>query len=114
VVFEPLLRQPPLTLSPRQIATVKRIVGRFEAGSRYRVERDILPSAEGFFVLGNVRFGWVPHMIYIHDPETKLYFVVDDPALAKMGEAFFKAEGAKPPLQYPSQDQWREILSVLE
>jgi len=113
IVFQPNL-QPPITLSDAQAQTVKSIVERFREPSQVRAEKDILPHESGAFVLGGVHFGWLGRMLYVHDPRTARYYVVEDMTLARLSEAFFKAQGQKPPLKYPSQEEWRQILTVLE
>jgi hypothetical protein len=112
-VFRPNLQEP-IPLSPRQVARVKRIVARFNVPSQVRMEKEILPYESGGFVLGGVHFGWLGRILYVWDPESKRYYVVEDSVLAHMSEVFFKAQGEKPPFHYPSREQWKEILAVLD
>ena len=113
VLFQPILERP-LALSPHQADVVKLMVRHYEDRSQFRVEREILPAFEGAFILGKCRFGWLPGMLCARDPEAGVYYVVEDPKLAKMGEAFFKALGPAPPLRSPSSNEWRRILTALE
>jgi hypothetical protein len=112
-VFQPNL-QDPIILSSRQIETVKRIVGHYKIRSKVRVEKDILPAPEGAFVLGAVRFHWLGNMLYFHDHDANRYYIVEDATLNEMSHTFFEVEGQRPPLQYPSHEQWIKILFVLE
>lgn len=112
-VFRPNL-QAPLTLSQAQVVTLKRVIAQFNEPSQVRREKEILPYESGGFELGDVHFGWLGRMLYVRDPETKRYYVVEDAVLAKMSKAFFEAQGDKPTLQYPSQEKWKEILTVLD
>jgi hypothetical protein len=113
VVFEPNV-QPPITLSDAQARTIKRIVERFREPSQVRAEKDILPHKSGGFVLGSVHFGWLGRMLYVRDPKGGRYYVVEDVALSRMSEAFFKAQGPQPPIKYPTQEEWQQILTALE
>jgi hypothetical protein len=113
VTFVPNL-QPPIMLSPPQAEAVKRVVRRFNQPTEVRTETDILPHESGGFVLGGVRFGWLGRMLYIQDARRKRYYVVEDAVLARLSEAFFRAEGPQPPLKYPSQEEWQQILTALE
>jgi hypothetical protein len=111
-VFEPHFQEP-IALSPQQSATIHHIVELFRNRSNVRMKKDA-PVPDGSFVLGGVRFRWFSNTLYIHDSKTKRYYFVEDAILDKMTKAFFKAQGTKPPLQYPSREQWLEILSVLD
>jgi hypothetical protein len=113
VVFQPNL-QPHITLSHAQAQTIKSIVKRFKEPSLVRTQKDILPHESGAFVLGGVHFGWLGRMLYVRDPRTGRYYIVEDTVLTQLSDAFFKAQGQSPPLKYPSQEEWQKILVVLE
>jgi hypothetical protein len=112
-VFKPNL-QPAITLSDSQAQTIKSIIERFKEPSQVRSEKDILPYESGAFILGNVNFGWFGRTLYIRDHSTERYYVVEHPALARLSEAFFKAEGQSAPLKYPSREEWQKLLTLLE
>ena len=104
------------TLSPRQIMTIKKAIERLNDGSQVKVEKEdanlIAPS--GAFILGDVKFFWFGAYLYIYDSKMERNYIVEDEILGEMDSAFKKAEGSKIPLNEPTREQWREILSVLE
>ena len=85
----------------------------FDDPARVEVRKDILPAYSGFFILGDVQFGWVGSLLCLKDPEAQRYYVVQDSALGKMSEVLTKAWGP-PPAHDLSREQWQEVVAALE
>jgi len=65
-------------------------------------------------VFGDVHFGWLGNMLYFYDSNAKRHYIVEDPLLGQLNDAFVKDMGSQPPLKYPSPEKWHEILLILE
>jgi hypothetical protein len=106
-------RQEPITLSVRRAEMVTRAVRIFEDPSRVEIRKEILPAYTGRFVFGDVSFGWVGSLLCLKGSDGQEYFVVQDAALGKMSELYFKKLGP-PPTHELSGDEWQEVLAELE
>jgi hypothetical protein len=105
--------QEPIILTQAEVEKIKGIVERFNQRSNVRPEKEIFTSEYGRFILGESQFRWLGKMLYIHDSKTETYYIVEDDALGIMSMKYFKELGT-PPYKKLSQDQWKEVLSVLE
>jgi hypothetical protein len=113
VVFKPNTGKN-ILLTPKQSQQIKHIIGRFKEVSQVRKLKEFLPYESGAFIANSIHFGWFGNQLYFHDRDSNLYFVVEDPVLERLNNAFFAVQGKQPPLRYPSEDEWREILQNLE
>jgi hypothetical protein len=117
VVFQPTpSREDIFTLSPHQIVIIKKVIERLNDRAQVKIEKEDtnLITPTGAFILGDVYFLWFGAYLYIYDSKAGRNYIVEDDILGEMDSAFKKAEGSTIPLNEPTQEQWHEILSVLE
>ena len=104
-------RSDPIPLSRQQTESIKRIVAKFRDKKHVAMQADILGLQHGHFLLGAETFSWQGSMLYIREGQRRNW-VVSDPALAAMADAYMKAH-AESPYQM-SKDAWQQILSELK
>jgi len=99
---------------PEASATrVKQMVKCFSDPSRVELRNEILPAFSGHLVLQDVSFGWIGSLLCLKDPGAERWYVIEEAALGRMTEAYFKAKGP-PPMGELSRAQWGRVLATLE
>src|SRR5207247_2159188 len=106
-------QQEPITLSERGGETIKRVVKLFEDASHVEVRgEDNGPAPTGWFLLGDAHFFWIGSLLFLKDPHSQRYYVVQHPALGRMAHLYFEIEGQMRPAEL-SREQWLGVVAEL-